>query len=265
MEGETERKEKALEDILKKAGSVAVAFSGGVDSTYLLHMAHKVLGDKAIAVTMRLPSVPEREVKEAEDFCKKRGIVHHIIRRNQFEAEGFSKNPKDRCYICKHYLFSFFKDRAEENHFAVAAEGTNFSDTAGFRPGLKALEELGIRSPLKEAGLTKTEIRQLSEKEGLPTWNKPSFSCLATRFPYGTELTEEKLRAVEKAEQLLFDLGFSQFRVRCHEDIARIEVLVSELPKLLEKREIIVPFFKKSGFTYVTMDLEGFRSGSMDV
>lgn len=259
-----EEKEKKLAVLLEKCMPLAVAFSGGVDSTYLLHEAVKAGKEKVTALIMKTPSVPERELDEAVTFCKSRGISFFVLPANPFSIEGFRENGRDRCYICKHFLFSALLEKAKEEGIPFVADGTNADDTKEFRPGLKALKELDIRSPLAEAGLTKKEIRELSEKEGLPTWNKPSFSCLATRFPYGEELTVEKLRRTEAAENLLAELGFTQRRVRVHGNLARIEVLPAEIPLLLERRDMISARLEELGFLYTTVDLKGFRSGSMD-
>lgn len=257
-------KEKKLAVLLEKCMPLAVAFSGGVDSTYLLHEAVKAGKEKVTALIMKTPSVPERELDEAVAFCKSRGISFFVLPADPFSAAGFRENGRDRCYICKHFLFSALLEKAKEEGIPFVADGTNADDRKEFRPGLRALKELDIRSPLAEAGLTKKEIRELSEKEGLPTWNKPSFSCLATRFPYGEELTVEKLRRTEAAENLLADLGFTQRRVRVHGDLARIEVLPAEIPLLLERRDMISSRLEELGFLYTTVDLKGFRSGSMD-
>lgn len=259
-----EEKEKKLAALLEKCMPLAVAFSGGVDSTYLLHEAVKAGKEKVTALIMKTPSVPKRELDEAVTFCKSRGISFFVLSADPFSAAGFRENGRDRCYICKHFLFSTLLEKAKEERIPFVADGTNADDRKEFRPGLRALKELDIRSPLAEAGLTKKEIRELSEKEGLPTWNKPSFSCLATRFPYGEELTVEKLRRTEAAENLLAELGFTQRRVRVHGDLARIEVLPAEIPLLLERRDMISARLEELGFLYTTVDLKGFRSGSMD-
>lgn len=259
-----EEKEKKLAALLEKCMPLAVAFSGGVDSTYLLHEAVKAGKEKVTALIMKTPSVPERELDEAVAFCKSRGISFFVLPADPFSAAGFRENGRDRCYICKHFLFSALLEKAKEEGIPFVADGTNADDRKEFRPGLRALKELDIRSPLAEAGLTKKEIRELSEKEGLPTWNKPSFSCLATRFPYGEELTVEKLRRTEAAENLLAELGFTQRRVRVHGNLARIEVLPAEIPLLLERRDMISSRLEELGFLYTTVDLKGFRSGSMD-
>ena len=259
-----EEKEKKLAALLEKCMPLAVAFSGGVDSTYLLHEAVKAGKEKVTALIMKTPSVPERELDEAVAFCKSRGISFFVLPADPFSVAGFRENGRDRCYICKHFLFSALLEKAKEEGIPFVTDGTNADDRKEFRPGLKALKELDIRSPLAEAGLTKKEIRELSEKEGLPTWNKPSFSCLATRFPYGEELTVEKLRRTEAAENLLAELGFTQRRVRVHGNLARIEVLPAEIPLLLERRDMISSRLEELGFLYTTVDLKGFRSGSMD-
>ena len=259
-----EEKEKKLAVLLEKCMPLAIAFSGGVDSTYLLHKAALAGKEKVTALIMKTPSVPERELDEAVAFCKSRGISFFVLPADPFSVAGFRENGRDRCYICKHFLFSVLLEKAKEEGIPFVADGTNADDRKEFRPGLRALKELDIRSPLAEAGLTKKEIRELSEKEGLSTWNKPSFSCLATRFPYGEELTVEKLRRTEAAENLLAELGFTQRRVRVHGNLARIEVLPAEIPLLLERRDMISSRLEELGFLYTTVDLKGFRSGSMD-
>ena len=260
------KKQDRLVEYLKELGSVAVAFSGGVDSTYLLKVAHDTLGDKVIAVTARSCSFPERELKEATDFCKKEGIRHYVCESEELDIEGFSHNPKNRCYICKHELFEKIIGITKENDIRYVAEGSNMDDNGDYRPGLQAVAELGVTSPLRHSQLYKEDIRILSRELGLPTWDKQSFACLSSRFVYGEEIIREKLGMVDKAEQLLLDLGFHQVRVRIHGMIARIEVMPDEFEELIRKenRERIVKEFKTYGFTYVTMDLSGYRTGSMN-
>jgi uncharacterized protein len=262
----TDKKSENLKAYLKELGSVAVAFSSGVDSTFLLKVAHEVLGDRVIAVTARSCSFPERELKEAKDFCEKEGIRHFICDSEELEIEGFSQNPPNRCYLCKRELFEKILAIAKEQGIEYVAEGSNTDDNGDYRPGLIAVKELGIKSPLRAAELNKNEIRELSKKLGLPTWEKQSFACLSSRFVYGETITEEKLRMVDRAEQLLLDMGFHQIRVRIHDRLARIEVMPGEFEKLIEKenRERIVSELKSYGFTYVSMDLSGYRMGSMN-
>lgn len=255
-----------LKEYIKSLESVAVAFSSGVDSTFLLKVAHDVLGDKAIAVTARSCSFPERELREAVSFTEKHGIKHLIVDSEELDIEGFSQNPINRCYLCKHELFSKMKDIAEKNGFKEVVEGSNLDDLGDYRPGLTAIEELGVKSPLRHAELTKDDIRVLSRELGLPTWEKQSFACLSSRFPYGQSITPEKLKMVDEAEQLLLDLGFRQVRVRHHDTLARIEIDGSQFSKIMEEdiRDRIYSRFREIGFTYVSLDLAGYRTGSMN-
>ena len=261
---ELHQKYQALKDNLKALGGAVIAFSSGVDSTFLLKTANDVLGDRCMAVTARARSFPRRELVEAEQFCRQHGIRHTIIDFEELKVEGFAQNPKNRCYLCKRELFTKILNAAGENNIPYVAEGSNTDDNGDYRPGLTAVAELGIKSPLREANLTKSEIRQLSRELDLPTWDKQSFACLSSRFVYGETITEEKLTMVDKAEQRLLDLGFHQVRVRIHGTIARIEVDPSELPKVLDSAPDLNAYFQQLGFTYVTLDLGGYKMGSMN-
>lgn len=263
---EVDQKLAQLKALLKKLGSVVVAFSGGVDSTFLLKVAQEVLRDKVLAVTIDSNSFAKKELREANVFCEQQGIVQEVCKFNELDVEGFCQNPPNRCYICKKALFQNLLEIAKEHKIAFVVEGSNIDDEGDYRPGMQAVKELGICSPLREVGLTKQEIRQLSRNYGLAVWNKPSSACLSSRFAYGEQITREKLKMVEQAEQFLQDLGFTQVRVRVHGSLARIEVLSEEIPQLMlqDNRKRIAEKLKEYGFSYVTMDLCGYRIGSMN-
>ena len=259
-------KHQKLQEIIAGCEKLAVAYSGGVDSSFLLKTAYDFLGDRVLALTADSVFIPRAEIQSAEGFCQRYGIRQKLIQIDVLSVIGVKDNPPDRCYLCKRGIFARLLEAAAKEGISVIAEGSNLDDEGDYRPGMRAIRELSVRSPLKEAGLNKTEIRELSRRIGLDTWDKPSMACLASRVPYGEELSCEKLRRVEQAEQLLHDLGIIQCRVRCHGSLARIEVPPEDFNRILDgsARQTIVDSFRQFGFSYVSLDIKGFRSGSMN-
>ena len=264
-EGAGERKQDALRDRLTSLGSVIVAYSGGVDSAYLAWVAHDTLGDRAVAVTADSPSYPERHRALAVRIAREFGLHHEIIRTGELERPEYRANPENRCYYCKHELYTHLSRIAADRE-AIVVDGNNADDRGDYRPGRQAAREFGVRSPLDEVDLTKGEIRELSRRAGLPTWDEPASACLSSRIPYHHDVTDEKLRTIERAEHALRDLGFRVFRVRHHDEVARIEIAREEMARALEPEitASIVRQLKAAGYRYISLDLQGYRTGSLN-
>ncbi|HEY7745335.1 MAG TPA: ATP-dependent sacrificial sulfur transferase LarE [Desulfuromonadales bacterium] len=262
-----DQKYQKLQSQLLEMEQVVIAFSGGVDSTFLLRVARDVLGaENVVALTATSPTYPQYEFDESRELAVSIGVRQIVVESNELEIPGFADNDLRRCYYCKHELFSICRQQARELGFAFILDGANADDLADYRPGREAACELAVRSPLLEAGLSKDEIRELSRRLNLPTWQKQPFACLSSRFPYGTEITPERLAQVDRCETFLRNHGFRNYRVRYHGDTARIEVAEEEIPRLLDEelRQAVVREFKAAGFTYVALDLQGYRTGSMN-
>lgn len=264
MNGDSSTKLEKIKENIKQMGSVAIAFSGGVDSTFLSKISYDLLGKNAVAITAISATFPKRELDQTRKIAKTIGIRHLFITTEETESKAFMNNPINRCYLCKKELFSKIKTIAKQENLAHVLDGSNVEDIGDYRPGMKALSELGIVSPLLEAKFTKQEIRELSKELNLETWNKPAYACLASRFPYGEEITASKLNRVEKAESYLFTLGIEQLRVRYHDTIARVEVSNEDVHNILLHSKDIIKRFKELGFEYITLDLEGYRTGSLN-
>jgi uncharacterized protein len=255
-----------LKDILRQTDGAVVAFSAGVDSTFLLKIAHLVLGERAIALTASSATAPPGELEAAQAFAASLGIRHIVLDSHELTNSSFTQNPVNRCFFCKDELYRICREQAARLGIAIIVDGTNLDDLRDHRPGLKAAIEWGVRHPLVEAAMTKEDIRRYSRELDLPTWDKPSSPCLSSRFPYGTEINLERLNKVAASERFMKELGFREFRVRYHGDLARIEVAQSEFPRWFEKatRDAVVQKFKEIGFQYISLDLQGYRTGSLN-
>jgi uncharacterized protein len=259
-------KRQALVTTLGDLGPTIVAFSGGLDSGYLLHVAHRVLGERVLALTARSPSYPESELEEAQEFCRRRGIRHRVVDSHEVENPDYAKNPANRCYYCKTELFEIADRVAAAEGASTVCYGAITDDLGDHRPGMQAAREHEARAPLVEAGLSKAEIRELARQEGVELWDKPSFACLSSRFPYGTSITPERLRQIDRCEAAVRALGFRQLRARYHGDLVRLEVEPADIPRLAEPgvRDRVVAACRQAGFTYVALDLVGYRTGSLN-
>lgn len=260
-----QQKLAALRKYIKGLGSAAIAFSGGADSAFLLNAAYEALGQNVIALTAKSCFAPAADIEYAISFCRKYGIRHEIMEVDPLSWHGIAKNTPERCYLCKKRLFSLFSDYAGKHGIRSVCDGSNAGDTADFRPGMQALRELGIKSPLLHCGINKEEIRFFLHEKGLSVWNRPSSACLASRIPYGEKITAEKLAMAEQSEQFLHSLGMTQLRVRIHGgNMARIEAISSEMPLVMQKKAEIFMKFKEIGFSYTALDLQGYRTGSLN-